>query len=267
MRRILFAWLFFLVFSVANNFLFADDFRLPRVVDEVNLLTTGEKTELENRIAAIRGQYDFDLVIVKVFNTGGKSTEAFAEDFFDASNYGVGPDADGALFLNVVDDHSIWICGTGKGEVIFNNRRIENTLNNVLPFFAEDNYFQACRAFLTQAENYLSGAGGSTARGNAGEKAVMYLCAAGLALILSLISFFYYRTRHKTAGIQQLGQFSKDYIKEGSVNFIMRDDIFISTHTSVSRNAASGQAISSTRSRGMYGGSSGRSHSGGGRRY
>ena len=254
---------FFLVFFIVHNPAFARssaasayDSRLPRVVDEAGLLSGGEKAELEKRINAIREQYAFDLVIVTVFSTGGKSAEAFADDYYDYAGYGVGPDADGALLLQVIDERYLHLSGTGRGIEIFNYRRINNTLDKIIPDLQQDNYYFAYWNFLNQAEQYLAGAGQEKLM----TKIVMYLVAAALALILSLVTFFNYRSRHKTIGESQ--QFARDYFIEESLNFSSRNDAFVSTFTSGSRLAQS-----NTIPRGIHTGSSGRRHSGGGRRY
>jgi len=87
------------LFILFPLFLYAQD----RVIDEVGLLNEGEKAELEKRIASIHSRYNFDLVILTVFDTGDKTPEAYADDYFDYGGYGVGSDADGALFLQVLN--------------------------------------------------------------------------------------------------------------------------------------------------------------------
>jgi len=85
----------------------------------------------------------------------------------------------------------------------------------------------------------------------------MYPASAVLALILSFITFFAFRSRHKTI---QPRHFAGEYIKQGSLRFTLQNDTFISTFISKTRRNTSGSGGSHTSS-------SSRSHSGGGRRY
>ena len=248
--------LFLLVFSIAGSPVFADESPLPRVVDEAGLLSAAEKAELERYAAAIREQYAFDPVIVTVLDTGEKTAEEYADDYFDYSGYGAGPDEeDGALFLHVLNGRYIHISGTGKGIGVFNSRHIDSALDKIVPSLREERYFEAYRIFLNQTKQYLD----SAIQEKKQFKTAMHVLSVVLALIISLITFFTFRSKHKTIEPQQ---FARDYIKQGSLAFTARQDIFVSTFTAVSKRV---QDVSV--SRGTHTGSSGRSHSGGGRRY
>jgi uncharacterized protein len=231
-----------------------------RVIDEAALLDEEEKARLEERIALIRGRYNFDVVILTVFDTGDKSPEAYADDYFDYGGYGAGSDADGVLFLQVLDSRYVHISGTGSGTVVFSNRRIDASLDKIIPYLQNGDYYSAYGGFLDQAEYYLSALEGGTldSDGKSESKGLYYGAAAVLALLLSLANFFFQRAKHKTALPQY---FAGEYIKQDSLRFRVRKDTFISTFTTRTKRQ---QNMSRG---GLHTGSSGRSHSGGGRSY
>jgi uncharacterized protein len=229
-----------------------------RVIDEAGLLNEGEKAELEERIASIRSRYNFDLVILVVFDTGDKTPEAYADDYFDYGGYGVGSDANGALFLQVLNSRYVHISGTGSGTAVFSSRRIDVSLDKIIPYLQNDDYYGAYGSFLDQAEYYLAALERGNSDSESESKGFFYIAAAFLALVISLINFFLQRAKHKTALPQY---FAGDYIKQDSLRFRVRKDTFISTFTTRIKRQQNNSGG------GLHTGSSGRSHSGGGRGY
>jgi uncharacterized protein len=248
---LLFSIMWITPLSAQNSPLTTDNLSLPRVIDEVGFLSAQEKAELERRITYIREQYAFDLVIMVINDAGNKSAEAYADDYYDYTGYGIGPNADGAMLLQVVNSRDIHISGTGNGEKIFNYQRINNTLDMIIPYLQRDDNFGAYKTFLDRAEYYLS----TVEQDTENQKETMYFVSPLLALALSLITFFSFRAKHKTVRPRYT---ASEYLKQGSLRFTVRNDVFLSTFTSRTKRSSSG---------GSHTGSSGRSHSGGGRRY
>ena len=246
----------FLVLVVLAFPLAAEDLSLPRIIDKVNVLSSEEKAELEKQIISIRNKYAFDLVILTVYDMETKNIQDYADDYYDYSGYGIGPGADGALLVHDLYNREIHISGSGKGTKVFNSGRTDNTIDRMIPSLKADQYFDAYLAFLERAEYHLDTYG----EGGKGYKGILYIASAALALALSLVTFFSARTKYKTIRPQN---FAANYIADGSSRFSLRNDTFISTNTSRSRKSKS----SGSSSAGTHKSSSGRTHSGGGRKY
>ena len=252
LRQLVIAILFFSLITISS--LSADNLSLPRVIDQAGFLSAQEKSELEMRIDAIRERYAFDAVIVTVHDIGDQRAEVYADDYYDYNGYGIGSNASGALLLQAVNSRDIHISGCGKGISVFSSWKIGSTLDKIIPYLQRDDYFGAYKIFLAQTENYLS----ALEQDKKYQKVLMYPASAALALLLSLITFFSFRSKHKTV---QGRHFAGEYIKQESLRFTLRNDTFISTFTARTRKNTGSS------SRGFHTGSSGRSHSGGGRKY
>lgn len=61
-----------------------------RLVDEADLLSDAEEKDLLSKLDEISERQKCDLVIVTVKDLGGKTPEAFADDYFDYNGYGQG---------------------------------------------------------------------------------------------------------------------------------------------------------------------------------
>lgn len=72
---------------------------LPRLIDGADLLTDSEEAKLLERLDEISEKYQTDVVIVTNYSLEGKTSTAYADDFFDYNGYGFGENADGILFL------------------------------------------------------------------------------------------------------------------------------------------------------------------------
>mgnify|MGYP002754776727 FL=1 len=70
-----------------------------RVFDNANLFSESEKAEIERTVAKVSAKTKLDLVVVTTGSAEGKSSEAYADDFYDAGNYGYGSKLSGALYL------------------------------------------------------------------------------------------------------------------------------------------------------------------------
>jgi len=70
---------------------------LPRLIDGADLLTDSEEAKLLERLDEISEKYQTDVVIVTNYSLEGKTSTAYADDFFDYNGYGFGENADGIL--------------------------------------------------------------------------------------------------------------------------------------------------------------------------
>ena len=236
----------------------------PLVVDNADLWTDREESELAERADELSREYGIVLVLVSTLDTDGKSTMEYADDYFDYHPYG----EDGILVLFDMKNKEVFISTTGKGIQLLNDARIESVLDEI---FANDNmadgkYYEAALGFLDGTEVYLKS--GPARSGHDDVKRVKKLTFAeiGTALVLSgLIGLVFFRTnasRYKkkkqspffdTANAATEYSFINDHFLNKSVTSVVR---------SSSSSSSSGGGRTSTRSS-----SSGRSHGGGGRKF
>lgn len=128
---------------------------LPLVVDNANLLSDSEEKALTERLEAISDRFELDLAVVTVNDFGGKTPEAFADDFYDYNGYGRGENADGALLVykpGQQGDRRLQISTCGKAIEAFSDADISNTIDSLKNYIIDGDYIGAFQAFADRSE-------------------------------------------------------------------------------------------------------------------
>lgn len=141
--------LFTLSIAAAPN-----DTSLPRVIDDAGLLSHDEEVTLENRIAAITEEYDFDVVILTVNSIGIETPAAFADDYYDYIGYGCGDNSDGMLLLLAMESRDYYTSTTGKCISIFTDYGIANMSESFVSYLSGGDYYGGFSEYLSLVDDY-----------------------------------------------------------------------------------------------------------------
>lgn len=222
-----------------------------KVYDYANLLTSAEKTELFNKIQDFIVEYNMDMVIVTIDNNNKSSSMAYADDFYDYNDFGIGEKNDGILFLIDMDYREIWISTTGNAINIYDSY-IDSILDDCYNYIVNKEYYGCAMTFINSSANSYKK-----------HKRVGWISGFILAGIVSLaiptIFCLYKKSKHKAI---RLASDADTYLVKSSFNMNKSEDKFSHSHTTkIPRSTSSGS------SGGSHRGSSGVSHSGGGRRF
>ncbi len=128
---------------------------LPLVVDQANLLSDSEEKVLTERLEEISDRFVLDLAVVTVTDFGGKTPEAFADDFYDYNGYGRGEDADGALIVykpGAAGQRRIQISTCGKAITALSDYDISSIIDDLKAYFIDEDYVGAFYAFAELSE-------------------------------------------------------------------------------------------------------------------
>jgi uncharacterized protein len=217
---------------------------LPRVADQAGLFSLSEQEQLGAAAQALGDQYRMDIVIITTNDAGGKTGQAYADDFFANNNYGVGADYDGILLLLDMDNREIAITTSGIGIRYLTDSRIESILDAVINAgMAQGRYFQAAEAFLAETGSFLQ-AGIPSGQYNVSANSLTWpegLIGLAVAALGSL--WFFTGTRSAYKGRQQSNIF--DYRQNSLVNFgFVADELANSSVTSraLPRNPTGGMS-------------------------
>ena len=126
------------------------------VVDGAALFSAEETAQLEAACAEVAEEIGQDLVIVTTEDTGGKTSRAYADDYFDDNGYGRGAADSGALLLFNMQEREVWISTYGDSIAYFTDSRIDRTLDAVAEELASGEYYGAAAIFLRDAESYFT---------------------------------------------------------------------------------------------------------------
>ncbi|MCI0130079.1 TPM domain-containing protein [Vagococcus sp. CY53-2] len=171
-----------------------------RVFDQANLLSTDEKNSLEQAINEFKEKNHQDFVFVSTENTDGKTPEAYADDFYDNNDFGLGDDKSGMLFLIDMEHRKFHISTTGNMIDILNDNRIDQIINSSTEDMKDDRFYDAIKYALTASENYIKdGPAANThrvARDNSKAFSILTIIIASIAGIGSTIGFYVYISRN-----------------------------------------------------------------------
>ncbi len=134
----------------------AFDLSLARVIDKADLIPDEEEEALAARILAHTESFASDFVFLSVNTTGGKGTEAYADDFYDMNGYGCGEDLTGVLLIVNMEERFVYVSTAGK-EV----QRIQPYVDDLLDAIWDDvtagEFDRAVYSFLDHLEEIESG--------------------------------------------------------------------------------------------------------------
>jgi uncharacterized protein len=128
----------------------------PKVYDKAELFSTSESQELDKRAEELTEKLKLDIVIVTTNDTEGKSTRAYADDFFDYTGFGYNGSKDGILLLIDMQNRQVYISTSGIGIQYFTDERINSVLDNVYNYLSTKNYAEGASTFLNDVETYVN---------------------------------------------------------------------------------------------------------------
>ncbi len=127
----------------------------PNIVDDADLLTSQQEYLLETTTDVIRDDYDFEVVIVTVESTEGKSIEAFADDYYDYNGYGVDAEYSGVILVVDMGSRNWFISTTGTGISLFGDGEIDYIEQEVIPYLSDGDYAACFSEFLDTCNEVL----------------------------------------------------------------------------------------------------------------
>ncbi|MBQ9828232.1 MAG: TPM domain-containing protein [Lachnospiraceae bacterium] len=154
LTRILLAlYVFMLTLCSAAAMVLASE---KRVFDDADLFTDSEEEKLEKKIQDLKADSGIDIVIVTTNDTGWKSTQEYADDFYDDGGYGTGSDYEGILYLIDMDNRQIYLSTSGTDTIEYLN---DNTINRILDgdayrYIADGDYYNSARAAVEDTIYY-----------------------------------------------------------------------------------------------------------------
>lgn len=244
------------------------------VNDNAGLLSSDEISALEMQITDMREKTDWDIFAVTTYDAGGKSSEAYADDFYDECT---SEDSDGILVLIDMDNQEIYISTSGKAIRYLTDERIEHVIDEGFYYVSEGEYASCLSAMLSTAEYFYdsgivqeqynydveTGAVSEYRTLTWMEVVPVLFLAVGVGLAIYVIVVKSYSMKG--------GRYDYPYMKYGKLDIISQEDRFIRQHVTHQRiqtnsGSRSGNRGGSGRSS-THRSSSGRSHGGGGRRF
>lgn len=237
---------------------------LPRLVDDADLLTEDEESELGAMLDEISERQQFDVVVITVYSLNGMTAQNFADDLYDYAGYGMGEDSDGVLLLVSMENRDWHITTTGFGITAITDDGLDYISDHFLGDLSDGQYYDAfttyaelCDKFVTQARTGKPYDGSHMPRGafHAGYKILISL---GMGFVIAYIIVRSMRRKLKSVRPQRA---AGDYVVSGSLNIQRSEDTFLYSNvskTARSSNSGSGSSTHTSSSGTRHGGRGGR---------
>lgn len=268
MRKII-SLLFTLVLICTTAFPVFAETHPPRVVDNADLLSAYEETELIEQLDEISERQQFDIVVVTTNSLYGEGPMVFADDFYDYNGYGYGANADGVLLLVSMEQRDWWVTTTGYGITAITDAGLDYMSEKFVPKMSGGDYSEAFETFAELCDKFVTQAkeGEPYDIGNMPREPLSLLWIPGSMLIGAIISFIIlakFKSDLKTVRKQRA---ASDYSKPGSFVLTEQRDTFL--YSKVDRRLKPKDTSSGGSSGGSssHRSSSGRSHGGGGGKF
>ena len=238
---------------------------MGNIFDEAALFTESEVGKLEQRIGDLETKTGFRVLITTTNSTGGKTSHAYAENFFKSHNDS-GKVSNGLVYLINMEAREIYVYAAGNSVTeSFSEANIDKMLDRIYKKVEDGKYYKSCDVFLDNVERYGVEGGNKLTAG----RLLFQLIAC--MIVGAVIVFFLARNRggKVVAGVN-------NYFVAGGANEILHRDQFINRTVTRQRikkddddnsrgNRSSGGSSVHRSSSGTMHGGSGRSFGGGSR--
>ena len=242
------------------------------VYDDASLLTESEIDSLNQDISDFQETSGWNVYAVTTSDALGKTATAYADDFFDEHS----PEQeDGVVVLVDMDNREIWISACGDARRYLTDERVDAILDDAYANASNDAYGDCLDTMLDGIAGYYDAGIQSnqynydTETGAVSRYRTLTLTEILIALVIAVVvgAIIY----GVVVGKYQLrfGTYQYDFRESGRVDLRVRDDHFVNqtvTHRRIPKENTSGGGGSSGRTS-THTSSSGRSHSGGGRKF
>lgn len=243
---------------------FAQD---QKVFDYADVLSEEEEEDLQQTLAQTAETWSFDLAVLTVPDTDGRTPEEFARKSYEGLGYGYGSDSTGVLFLLSMGERDWEVYFSGEARTTINSYGLSCIREYVVPLLSDGDYYEAFMRYAGLCEDFIrQKAEVGTPYGYDGYEyrepfpflyRILIGCAAGLAAAaLVLVALW---SQLKTVKASQEAAF---YVVPGSFRLERSRDMFLyktRTRVRIERDSGGG-------GRGG-GGHSGHASSGGGGKF
>jgi uncharacterized protein len=107
-------------------------------------------------IATAADKTGMDIVVLTSDNTGGKESQAYADDFYDNNSYGTGDFNSGILYFIDMDNRVPTISTTGEMIDYINDNRLSSIFDAVDPYLQDSDWYGSAVAFLDKLTAFVA---------------------------------------------------------------------------------------------------------------
>jgi len=223
--------------------------RLPRFIDDKNLLTEGQAAELLAKLDEISERHEFDTIVLVVDDITRWDIRTYAADFYEQNGFGYGNSTDGIILVLAMRHREFGFVTTGYGLYAFTDPGQEYMEKLFLPDLKADRFFKGFMAYADAVDDFLTKAeaGRPYDKGNipltAQERQELnnrrlVFGVVGLLLSLLIPAIITGVWKAKMKSIRKV-DIADEYIRQGSMVLNVQQDIFLHRHVSRTKRESS----------------------------
>lgn len=238
-------FIFLLSFSYASN-----NYKV-HIDDKLDLLTNKEEIKLMEKMKKISKKFSINLILATTSNEENKTSQAYIDDLYGAV---IGDDKTGVGIVIDMGRRTVQMNTAGKMIKKFNDRKISNILDEVVPSLKSKNYYRAFNNFLSEVQSNLT------------PNTITFTDFIISLLGSSFIGFLYFSAVKKRYTTKEKPVYSNVF---GIVNNVVTDssDEIIDSYTYSRTIAKSSSSSSSSSETSTHTSSSGGTYGGGGKSF
>lgn len=233
-----------------------------RLVDNAKLLDPSEFEKISAKLDEISERQNMDVVILTEKSLGGKTPEAYADDYFDYNGYGLGSDKSGILLLLDMGGRNWHMSTKGYAITVFTDAGLDYVSQEFLPELKSKDYNKAFEIFANLCDEFITKANTDKPydTGNLPKKQLSIFWIPGAVLIGVFIAWLTVTYMKKQLKTVESKSKADDYIQKNSLQIKNSRDIFL--YSNIVRRArpksSSGSSTHRSSSGSTHGGRGGR---------
>lgn len=126
------------------------------VFDEAGLFSQDEAECMEEEIKDLKSDTDMDYVVLTIEDAQGKSSQEYADEYYEAAGFGTHDNYSGMLYLIDMDNREICISTEGDMLRYLTDERIDVILEHAFNEAVDGNYADSALSVLQDAGSYIS---------------------------------------------------------------------------------------------------------------
>lgn len=221
----------------------------PRLLDDADILTESEESELLSQLDEISERQMTDIVVHTVWSIGDYSAQDVADNIFESYGYGMGEDRNCILLLVSMEYRDWHITTAGYGIKAVTDAGITYMKENMVPYLSAGEYYEAFSTFAEISDTFITMAknGNPFDADDLPKAPFPALRNLVVCLVIGVIAGWIAvsKMKAKLITVKQRTEAS-DYTRQGSMNVTQSRDIFLYRTVSRTEKADSNSGKSST---------------------
>lgn len=195
------------------------------LIDDAELLSQAQETQLESRLEEISKAYGAQLVVVTVNTTGSQSIDSYIETLYDEGEFGYGEDRAGVMLLLSMEDREYRVLCNGFADAAID---MTDLCEDVVSYLSVFDYETAFHTFADECEYSING----YLNGYPFEFGKTLVICLIIGLVVALIVVLILRSQLKSVRSKD---HAAEYVRPGSMELTQCGDFFL--YRTVSRRA------------------------------